>query len=432
MKRVVLVTAHFPPSNLVGVHRARIWADYLPEFGWEPTVLTAHWEHYEEKLDWGLMSLLGSDLDVVRTKALGTKPVRLLGNMALRAMWWSRRALDRLIVEQRVDFVHIVLPDHFSALLGPRVYSKHRVPYGLDYTDPWVHDSPKSKTFLSKAWASCCLSSVCEPWAVRHAKLLTGVSQLSFADVLERNPSVKTGAETAVIPMANSERDFLAVSGDFVPSERFFESDDGSFNLIYAGALLPKAHAVLDSFLAAVRQFVDEEPDAKRLRIFFVGTGKSPDDPRGHTVKAKIDHYGLSNQVIEHPVRIPYLDVLWHIKVASAVLILGSTERHYTPSKVFQSIQSGNPVLALLHKKSTAVTILRESNAGQVVEVPDSGRVDTAEIKLSLKRLMHTDPTMHRDIRPALDRYSALDGTRLLANSMDAVLQTMPGGPLVS
>jgi glycosyltransferase involved in cell wall biosynthesis len=432
MKRVVLVTAHFPPSNLVGVHRARIWANYLPEFGWEPTILTAHWKHYEENLDWGLMSLVGSDLDVVRTKAFGTKPVRLLGNMALRAMWWSRKALDRLIVEKGVDFVHIVLPDHFSALLGPRVYSKYHVPYGFDYSDPWVHDSPRSKIFLSKAWVSCCLSYVCEPWAVRHAKLLTGVSQLSFADVIERNPSLKVEAETAVIPMANSARDFLAISGDFEPAENLFDPDVGTFNLIYAGAMPPRAFAVLDSFLAAVRQFVDEEADAKRLRISFVGTGRSPDDPRGHTVKGKIDQYGLSEHVVEYPIRISYLDVLWHLRRASAILILGSTERHYTPSKVFQSIQSGNPVLALLHKESTAVNILRESGAGRIVDVPDSGWVDADEVKRSLKSLMRTPPTLPREICPVPDRHSAREGTRLLAKSMEAVLRTMRGGRLAS
>ena len=48
--RVALVTGHFPPSNLAGVHRSRLWATHLPEFGWEPIVVTAHPDYYEEKL----------------------------------------------------------------------------------------------------------------------------------------------------------------------------------------------------------------------------------------------------------------------------------------------------------------------------------------------------------------------------------------------
>ena len=40
MKRVALVSGHFAPSNLVGAHRARLWSRHLPEFGWEPIVVT--------------------------------------------------------------------------------------------------------------------------------------------------------------------------------------------------------------------------------------------------------------------------------------------------------------------------------------------------------------------------------------------------------
>ena len=38
MRRIALVTGHFPPSNLVAGERARLWSQYLPEFGWEPKV----------------------------------------------------------------------------------------------------------------------------------------------------------------------------------------------------------------------------------------------------------------------------------------------------------------------------------------------------------------------------------------------------------
>ena len=44
-KQVALVSAHFPPSHLAGVHRARLWAQYLPEFGWTPIVVTTQERH---------------------------------------------------------------------------------------------------------------------------------------------------------------------------------------------------------------------------------------------------------------------------------------------------------------------------------------------------------------------------------------------------
>ena len=43
VKRVLMVAYHFPPMNVSsGVQRTLRFAQYLPEFGWEPTVLSAH------------------------------------------------------------------------------------------------------------------------------------------------------------------------------------------------------------------------------------------------------------------------------------------------------------------------------------------------------------------------------------------------------
>ena len=419
MKRVVLVTAHFPPSNLSGVHRARIWGTYLPEFGWHPIVLTSHWKYYEERLDWGLEKLVDPNLEIVRTKALNTKPVRLLGNMALRAMWWSRRTLDDILSNQSVQFVHIILPDHFSALLGPRVRTKHGVNYGIDFMDPWVKDRPASKKLLSKAWVACCLSYLCEPWSVRYAGLITGVSPLSYAGVFERNPSLSGSVVTAPIPMANSEDDYNAILNGYAPETRYFDASDGRFHMVYAGTLWPAALEVVDRLLRAIRRLVDETEFGRRLRVTFIGTGRSPDDPYGHNLTDRIRRYNLTEFVTEHPMRIPYLDVLWHLKAASGILIVGSTDPHYTPSKVFQAVQSGNPVMAMLHRDSTAAPLLSESKAGFVVDVPDDGLVNIDELKSALTSIMHTSPGRSTASMSAFERLSARAGTKQLADAMD-------------
>ena len=50
-RRVVIVAPHFPPSNLAGVHRSRLFAAHLAEFGYEPIVLSVVPKIYEEPLD---------------------------------------------------------------------------------------------------------------------------------------------------------------------------------------------------------------------------------------------------------------------------------------------------------------------------------------------------------------------------------------------
>jgi hypothetical protein len=219
--------------------------------------------------------------------------------------------------------------------------------------------------------------------------------------------------------MASPERDFDAVSNGYVPKVRLFDPSDGNYHLLYAGAMWPKAQIVLERFLRAIREFLDEEEGESRLRVTFVGTGRSPNDPDGHNIAGSINRLDLSNHVVEYPARIDYLDVLWHLKAASGILILGSTEQHYTPSKVFQAVQSRNPVLALLHKRSTAAKLLRDSGAGMVVDVPESGLLDAGEVKRALRSMMSGTRERHSAVHPVFEADSARAGTKRLAEALE-------------
>ena len=49
MKRLLMIAYHFPPlAGSSGVQRALRFARYLPEFGWEPVVLTVHKRAYDQ------------------------------------------------------------------------------------------------------------------------------------------------------------------------------------------------------------------------------------------------------------------------------------------------------------------------------------------------------------------------------------------------
>jgi hypothetical protein len=141
-----------------------------------------------------------------------------------------------------------------------------------------------------------------------------------------------------------------------------FDKKPGKIQLAYAGAMLPKAYAPLESILSAIQR---NRPLFNDLEIHFIGTGKTANDPEGYNIRPLAEKYGLWQQVIfEYPARIPYLDVLIHLNMVSGVFVLGSTEKHYTPSKVFQGVLSQKPVLAILHKDSTAIQVVRNAEAG--------------------------------------------------------------------
>src|SRR5690242_15138567 len=63
---VVILSPHFPPSAVAGVHRARHLAKYLPDAGWTPIVLCVDPIQYEEMIDPALAALVPEQIEVLK------------------------------------------------------------------------------------------------------------------------------------------------------------------------------------------------------------------------------------------------------------------------------------------------------------------------------------------------------------------------------
>ena len=419
-RRVALVSGHFAPSNLVGAHRARLWSRYLPEFGWEPIVVAGDPKLYEEKPDPDLERLVAPGLRVVHASTLSTRPVRIVGDIGVRAFWGCYRALASLAANRQVDFVLVTIPSNFLAPVGRLVRLRYGVPFGIDYQDPWVNRWSGVDKPFTRAWGSYQLAKLLEPWAVRDAALITGMAPGYVSGMLERNPTVAEHAVVAYMPMGSAPEDFELVR-ELHRRPFLFEPGDGLFHMIYAGALLPAGVVVLDAFLAGLRALRDSAPaTASRLRVHFVGTGRSPDDPRGHRVLPRAREFGVQDMVSEHPHRIGYVDTLNHLELSDTVLVLGSTERHYTPSKVFQAILSKRPVFALLHVESTAVDMIRAARAGRVLGLTEQTMPTPDAVATELKALMDDPAFDAQNVdAAAFEPYSAKESARALAEALD-------------
>ena len=424
MKRLALVSGHFPPSNLVGAQRARLWSRYLPEFGWEPIVVTGDPARYEERPDPDLDKLVAPGLRVIHAPTLPTRPVRLVGDLGVRAFWGCYRVLSGLAARKEIDFVLVTIPSNFLAPVGRLVHARHGLPFGIDYQDPWVNRWPGVDKPFTRAWASYTLSKLLEPIAVRGASLITGMAPGYVAGMLERNPEVASSAVVACMPMGIAPEDYELVRALDRPPF-LFQPGDGRFHMVYAGALLPAGIVVLDAFLAGLRSLKEHDPAAAaRLRVHFVGTGTSPDDPNGHRVLPRARAAGVDDIVDEHPQRIGYVDALTHLGRSNAVLVLGSTEPHYTPSKVFQAMLSRRPVLALLHEASSAVDMVRRTRAGTVLTLTGDRLPLPAEVARGIQQTMAGIDYEPRGVEAStFEAWSARASTRALAEALDRALE---------
>ena len=74
MKKVLIVSYYFPPSGGPGVQRVLKFVKYLPEFGWQPVVLTVQDGDYPAR-DESLLAEIPQHAIVYRTKIF--EPYRL-------------------------------------------------------------------------------------------------------------------------------------------------------------------------------------------------------------------------------------------------------------------------------------------------------------------------------------------------------------------
>ena len=194
MRRVLMVSPHFPPDSSAAAHRVRLLAPHLDAAGWTPTVLTLERSAYEGRLDPDLEALVPSSVRVVRATAWRAGVTRLvgLGDLGLRAFTGLRRSCRALLARERFDALFITVYPVYPALLGPGLKSEFRVPFVLDYQDPWVGAWGRSVgggpagTPDWKSRASRRLGTWLEPKAVNAADAIVAVAQGTIDGIFER------------------------------------------------------------------------------------------------------------------------------------------------------------------------------------------------------------------------------------------------------
>lgn len=421
-KKILIIAPHFPPSNLAAVHRSRLFAQHLPSFDWEPVILTVHESFYEEKLDHNLEKLLPSNLRIEKVKAFKTSKPRLIGDIGLRGFFQMYKKAKQLIRAEKFHFLYIPIPSFYGALLGRWLHMSTGIEYGIDYIDPWVHYFAGSNKILSRHWFSTKVAKVLEPIAIKKAALITGVAAGYYKGVQERNPELAKKAVFVAMPYGGEKLDHEKVETMNIATY-LFKKKPNKIQLVYGGAMLPKAFGPLEKVLLAI----SSNPVLfKDIELHFIGTGTSPNNPNGFNIKPLAEKYGLwGNSVFEYPARIPYLDVLVHLNASTGVFILGSTEPHYTPSKVYQGVLSHKPIWAILHKESTACQVIRNSGAGIVLDFNGEQDLETIYNDFSASFLKYKifmqDYDYEKINQSEFDRFSAKEVTKTLADALETV-----------
>jgi hypothetical protein len=372
---VLIVSPHFPPTNAPDHQRARMSLPHFREFGWSPTVLAVDAAHVESPRDPLLAATLPPDVPVIRVGALPVRLTRLagLGNLGYRAWFTLSHAGTRLLRQQRFDLVYFSTTQWISTLLGRQWRRRFSVPFVIDVQDPWRTDyyersgaptPPGGWKYRFARWQANRL----EARAWREAAGFVSVSPV-YLDQLNARYAWFQAKPTAVIPFGASEADF-----DFV--RRHPEIPDavareaGTLKIVCVGAIGSIMRPAIETLFAGLARWrARVSAPAARIKLHFVGTSYAPAGHAVPSVQPLADALGVGDLVAEQTSRVGYFTAIQTLLGADALLLPGSNDPGYSPSRIGPCFLARKPVLALVTPGNAAEKRIRSLDFARLAEV---------------------------------------------------------------
>ena len=277
LRKVLVVSPHWPPVNAPDMQRVRLAMSYLRELGWEPVVLAVEPAMVEGAvLDPLLVESYPPDIRVVRVRGIPARFTRWAG---FGALWWRcgravRRAGEALLGEGGFDLVFFSTTQFDAFALGPTWRKKYGVPYVLDYQDPWINGYyRRTGTRPPGGWLKFNLSQWFarrrEPAAVRGAAAIIAVSD-AYGKGLQRSYPWFESKRVKLLPFGAAESDFQ-VAARHRPAKPLVDFNDGNFHHVYAGRCGPDMSFAMAVIFRAFKMYLDSHPaEAARVRFHFI------------------------------------------------------------------------------------------------------------------------------------------------------------------
>jgi glycosyltransferase involved in cell wall biosynthesis len=440
-RRVVVVSYYFPPSGGPGVQRVLKFVKYLPEFGWEPAVLTVSGADYPAR-DESLLAEIPAGVEVVRTRI--PEPYALYRRLTGKApgaavdvnvnrdpgapLPWKERAAEwvrgmffvpdarvgwlatgtsagvRLARRLGASVVYSSSPPYTCALLGRRVARGAGIPWVPEFRDPW-------SGFLS---------------APRRPEPARGLERR-----LER--SVYHDAPRMVVAWKGIADDFAAKypgedAGKFVHIPNGYDPEDFEgivprsnprFTVVYTGSMYGVRNP--DTVLAAAAALIgDGRIDPERFRIRFVGRF-------GEEVRAMFRRPELRGTVEERGY-LPHAESVAELLGAHALLLVVDDvtgAESIVPGKVFEYLGARRPLLAVTPEGAVA-DLVRRTRAGSVLPRNDPGAIGEALAGL-YEEWLRTGRTEFPGDPDAVTGESRRERTRELAAVLAGVVEAQHG-----
>ncbi len=368
MNRVLVVAYYTPPLGLSGVMRVTKLCKYLPDFSWEPIVLTVKPVVYYA-YDPGLLA------DLARSKTIRTESLDL--NRLL--MHLGYKGVSRLAGAGRVSFLnHILLPDAkigwypFGASVGKRLLRDYQPQVVFATAPPWTAlligkavaragGVPLVCDFRDPYPAGFQKPPFCQWWFLR--RMLNRIVK-SSALVL----AVNRGTASTLKPEVSAlDQQVEVLENGFDPEDMAVASEQlTGFSIVYVGNLYQNQEG-LNEFLNAISQL-------PFVRFYLVGGVEK----EGYQLLKSHPQVVILGRV-EHRRAIAIM------KGADALLYLGKPAQP-VGLKLYEYLGTNRPIIVWGEGEREAGELVNEFDAGRVCTTVEQLMEFIAEIRESPHR----------------------------------------------
>lgn len=364
LKNLLIISPHFPPINAPDMQRIRQSLPYYQENGFNPIIVCSVAKFIEGYSDESLLQTIPGDIEVIRIKGLPYKLTRLfgLGNIGLRSFLHYLFGVNKILKKRKIDLIFFSTTVFPLLALGNYWKKKFNIPYIIDMQDPWLDfeylKKPKELR-PKKFWFMHIIDRILEPIAMKNADGVIAVTQ-QYLDTLKTRYKNIMDDNTEVITFGFSAKDFKIAEKEIIKLSEWHLSEN-NIRGVYTGVVNKDMLPVIETIFKALKKILETDfLSNKNIKLFFIGTNYATGASVKEMVKPLAIKYDIENYIVEVTSRLPYLIALKLMIKADFLLLIGSTNKAYTASKLYPYLFSQKPLLAVFNKESSVINIIKK------------------------------------------------------------------------
>jgi len=410
MKNALLISHGFPPMLAPESILMGRMVKYLPKFGWEGTVVTAHENYFAEKIDMDLLNLIPERFVIQKTKSFergfALKILHRLFPCLLhlpdtKILWFpfAYKIGSSLLREGKFDLIYSHACSFTSNLVGLKLKEKTGLPWIAHFSDPWVDNPYHTYNRLTKA-----VNFTLENSVMQNADAIVFVSDETMQLVMCKYPP-EIRNKSYVIPHCYDPELFRTL----------VKQRNDRFTLTYTGSFYGARSPV--NLLRALKNILTSHHDINNeMNVKIVGNL--------HKSYVKMVHEFGIDKIVSIIGRVSYFKSLEYILNADVLLLIDAPSKDisvFLPLKLIDYIGSKNPILGITPIKGASASLIRKVN-GIVVDPDDINGIERAILLLysKFKSKNLSDYSYGDD---AIEIYKPTNTTESLSKLFDQVSQ---------